>query len=142
MTNPPVSRQRAEVNRAVLLGLILCLAFGLRLYRLGYQELRGDEAFGVLFSTQTLREIVSETLRTVEPHPPLDYAILHGWMSFAGDSEFAVRFPSAVAGALTVAMAYALARRMFGRTAGVWASLFMAINPFPRAMSKPYCFEL
>jgi len=130
VTSPPVSRQRVEANRAVLLGLIICLAFGLRLYRLGYQELRGDEAFGVLFSTQTPREIVSETLRTVEPHPPLDYVLLHGWMSFAGDSEFAVRFPSAVAGALTVAMAYALARRMFGRTAGVWASLFMAINPF------------
>jgi hypothetical protein len=115
---------------------IICLAFGLRLYRLGYQELRGDEAFGVLFSTQTVREMVSETIRTVEPHPPLDYVILRGWMAIAGHGEFAVRFPSAAAGALTVAMAYALARQIFGAAAvvaasvGVWASAFMAISPF------------
>ncbi len=122
--------RRVWLQYALLMGLILCLALGLRLYRLGYQELRGDEAFGVLFSTQPLREIVSETLRTVEPHPPLDYVLLHAWMSVAGDSEFAMRFPSAVAGVLTVAMVFVLVRRLFGRRAGVWASLFMAINPF------------
>ena len=130
MGSPTGFRQRAASQRALLLGVIVCLAFGLRLYRLGYQELRGDEAFGVLFSAQPLRKIVSETLRTVEPHPPLDYVLLHGWMSVAGDSEFAMRFPSAVAGVLTVVMVYALVRRIFGRRAGLWASLFMAVNPF------------
>jgi mannosyltransferase len=124
------SLPRTELRRTVLLGLIICLAFGLRLFRLGHQELRGDEAFGVLFSVQSVRGVISETLRNLEPHPPLDYVFLGGWMGIAGDSEFAVRFPSAVAGVLTVAMAYALARQTLGQVAGLWASAFLAINPF------------
>lgn len=117
-------------QRAAALILLMLLAFALRLYHLDHQELRGDEAFGVLFAARPVRQIVSETIRAVEPHPPLDYVVLRGWMAIAGDSEFAVRFPSAVAGMLAVPLAFALARRMFGRAAGIGAAFLLAINPF------------
>jgi mannosyltransferase len=110
-------------------GLVL-LAFVLRTYRVDYQELRGDEAFAVVLSAQPAQVIVSETIRTLDPHPPLEYLLLRGWMALAGDSEFAVRFPSAMAGTAAVALVYTLARRLFGRAAGVWAAALMVVNPF------------
>lgn len=113
-----------------ILLLILLLAAGLRFGGLAAQELRGDEAFGVLFSTRTPKDIVSETISAVEPHPPLDYFILRGWMMLAGDSEYSVRFPSAAAGVLAVALAYALGRMFFGRAAGVAGAALIAVNPF------------
>jgi hypothetical protein len=57
-------------KQAVVLGLILCLALGLRLFHLGTQELRGDEAFDVLFSAQAVKVILDQ-LRIEQPYPPL-----------------------------------------------------------------------
>jgi mannosyltransferase len=117
-------------RRAGALILLMLLAFALRVCRLDNQELRGDEAFGVLFATRSARQIVSETISAAEPHPPLDYLLLRGWMGVAGDSELAVRFPSAAAGLLAVPLAFALGCRIFGQTAGIGAAFFLAINPF------------
>ena len=47
--------------RLLLIG-VLWLAFALRLYRLDFQELRGDESFGYFFSLRTLPDIVRSTL--------------------------------------------------------------------------------
>jgi len=49
--------------------------------------------------------------------PPLFYGLLHGWMALAGDSEFAVRLPSALAGILTIAIVLRLARSFGGHGA-------------------------
>lgn len=112
-----------------LLALLL-LATMLRLGGLGAQELSGDEAFSVLFSEPTPLEIVGRIVRDGEPHPPVYWLLLHGAMQVAGSSEFVARFPSAVASILTVALVFALARRMFGTTAGIAAAAVVTINPF------------
>ncbi len=117
-----------------IVGGLALLAFALRLYRLDYQELRGDEAYAVELSAQPAQVIVSATIRELDPHPPLEYLLLRGWMALVGDSEFAVRFPAAVAGTTAVALVYTLARRMFGRTTGVgtgaFAAAVMTLSPF------------
>jgi hypothetical protein len=113
-----------------LVVLLLLLASLLRFGGLGAQELSGDEAFAVLFAERPPGEITAEILRGGEPHPPLYWIVLHGCMVIAGDSEFSVRFPSAAASILAVALVFALARRMFGWSAGLAAAAFMAINPF------------
>ena len=112
-----------------LLALLL-LATMLRFGGLGAQELSGDEAFSVLFSEPTPQEIVGRIVRDGEPHPPVYWLWLHGAMQLAGSSEFVARFPSAVASILTVALVFALARRMFGTTAGLAAAAVVAVNPF------------
>jgi hypothetical protein len=112
-----------------LLALLL-LATALRFGGLGAQELSGDEAFSVLFSERTSAGIIAEILRLGEPHPPLYYLFLHGWMAVAGDSEFSVRFLSAAASILAVALVFVLSRRMFGWRAGLAAATFLTINPF------------
>ncbi|MFN2185945.1 MAG: glycosyltransferase family 39 protein [Anaerolineae bacterium] len=110
--------------------LVLLLASALRFAGLGTQELSGDEAFSVFFSEPAPRDIVSAIIRGGEPHPPVYWIILHGTLQVAGSSEFAVRFPSAVASILTVALVFALGRRMFGPRAGLAAAAFVAFNPF------------
>jgi len=107
----------------------LGLAAGLRLYQVGGPALRGDEGFSARFVTQPLPALLS-ALSTGEPNPPLYWLVLRGWMQVAGDSELALRWPSVLAGLLTVALIYRLMRAWWGHTPAAWAMLFVALNPF------------
>ena len=114
------------------LGLLatLWLAFALRVYRLGAQELRGDEAFGYFFARQPVQGILAQTLALGEPHPVGSYLLLKAWMPLAGDREFALRFPSLWFGVLAVALLWGLGRALglSPRVAGIGA-LLLAVNP-------------
>ena len=113
-----------------LLLALTCLGFALRLYRLGYPELRGDEAFGLLFSSQGIGSIVQQTLQFLEPHPPLDYALLHFWTGIVGNSEWAIRFTSLIFSVLAIPLIYQLGVLLDGDETGLWAALLLAVNPF------------
>jgi 4-amino-4-deoxy-L-arabinose transferase-like glycosyltransferase len=121
--------QRLDRRRTVLLGLIICLAFGLRLFRLNYQELRGDEAFDALFSAQPVSEILIQ-LQTHQPYPPLFHMGLHFWLDSVGQSETMQRLPALVAGVLLIPLIYQLAAMTVGSTTGLLAAALAAINPF------------
>lgn len=110
--------------------LLVLLAFALRLYRLDYFSLRGDEAFTVLFVQKPLAQMWHETL-TVEPNPPLLYFLLRGWIALAGDSEFAARFFSLFFGVLCVPLVYRLTRVIFSSHAmALFAAFLLAVNPY------------
>ncbi len=115
--------------RFSLLALLL-LAFALRLYRLDYQELRGDEAFGYFFSLRSLPDIVQATLDLQEPHPVASYDLQHYWLAWAGHSEFALRFPAAWFGLLAVALLYALGRQLLRPGTALFATLLLALSPY------------
>lgn len=93
----------------LLVGLLL-MGFGLRIFNLGGQELRGDEAFSYLFALPPAAEIIPNLLSEGDPHSPFLYLLLHDWMALAGDSEFALRFPSLLAGVLTLPLLYQVGR--------------------------------
>ena len=118
-----------QTTRIVLLALLL-LAFGLRVYHLGHQELRGDEAFGYFFSQRPVDEIISATIELQEPHPVASYMVQKGWLSRAGSSEAALRFVSLWFSVLAVALITRLGRRL-GLTPLVCivAGLLMALSP-------------
>ena len=123
------------INRRLVLRLallvILLAAFGLRLYRLDYQELRGDEAFGYFFSLRPYGEIVDATIALAEPHPVASYFVQKTWLGIAGDAEFALRFPGAWWGVLGVALIYRLGRRIGYRPLpATIAALLLAISPY------------
>lgn len=82
--------------------LLLGLAFGLRVYRLEGPSLWYDEAFSIELARRQIWQ-------PVDAHPPLFYLSLRLWMAVAGASAFAVRFPSVMAGVLTVALGAAAA---------------------------------
>jgi len=67
---------------------------------------------------------------TPDLHPPLYFLFLHPWIRWAGESEFALRFPSAVGAILAVPLAYVLGRRLRSTKLGLWAALFIASSPF------------
>lgn len=116
------------------------IAFLLRVYRLDYFSLRGDEAFTVLFVQRTW-EGLWRGISTIEPNPPLMYLLLRAWVFVAGTSEFVTRFFSALFGVLCVPLLYRLARTilpLMSKTregwGGGWVALFaaalIAINPY------------
>ena len=117
------------VSNRFWLVLFVLLAFALRLYRLDFQSLRGDEAVSVIYSSQGWAVIV-ELLKKVDVHPPLYYSFLDFWMPLVGKSEFSARFPSLSFGVLSLPLIYRFGRRLLGSQAGLLAALIMAINPF------------
>ncbi len=119
-------------NRRFWLALLTLtiLAFGLRLYRLDYQEMRGDEAFSVMFAQKEPDSILTKTVSTTEPHPPLSFFLLHFWMALTGRSEFALRFSSLFFGVMAVPLAYRLGRQLWDKEVGLWAAALLALNPF------------
>lgn len=124
-----------HINRRLVMRLsllaILLAAFALRLYRLDYQELRGDEAFGYFFSLRPYGEIVDATIALAEPHPVASYFLQKTWLGLAGDGEFALRFPGAWWGVLAVALVYRLGRRISYRPLpATVAALLLAISPY------------
>ncbi|MBK8047318.1 MAG: glycosyltransferase family 39 protein [Anaerolineales bacterium] len=126
----PFSRHSSLVLRVALLALLL-VAFGLRVLRLDFQELRGDEAFGYFFSQQGFGEIIGATLALREPHPVASYFLQKLWMSVAGAGEYALRFQGVGWGLLAVALIYRLGRRTgFGAWGAALAALLLALSPY------------
>ena len=68
------------------LALVLWGAFALRLAQLTFQPLWFDEGWSVWFGMSGLRDMLERT--ALDIHPPLYYALLHGWIAIAGDGEF------------------------------------------------------
>jgi len=127
---PATSRQPPATSpRQISVLVVIALAYFLRAYLIGHQALRGDEAFSVRFFSQPFGDILASMIRT-DPNPPLYYFVLHGWMQMAGRSELVVRWPSALAGVISVALTYRLGRVLLGPQTGSLAALFAAVSPF------------
>jgi 4-amino-4-deoxy-L-arabinose transferase-like glycosyltransferase len=120
-------RNNAALHKWALVGILL-LAFGLRVYRLGAESLWYDETVSVHLAGKNIPALVTHTAGDI--HPPGYYLLLHAWTRLAGSSDFAVAFFSVVFGLLLVALAYRLATRVFGPTAGLLAALLVAISPY------------
>jgi hypothetical protein len=58
---------------------ILLLGFALRLYRLDALPLRGDEGFSAQNWAGQPFLTTLQTTATIEPHPPLTYAVFRVW---------------------------------------------------------------
>ena len=86
--------------------VVLLLAFALRVYKLGDQNVWWDEAFSVWVTRHDLGTLT--TLAAGDTHPPLYYWLLNPWMALTGPSEFALRFPSLMFGVIAVALLWRL----------------------------------
>jgi len=120
--------------RLALLAVVL-LAFGLRAYRLDFQSLWSDEGISLQRAQMALPEMLDAM--PVE-HMPGYFALLNGWVSVAGERDYALRFVSLWASVLAVALIYRLARTlgageargMLTAPVGTVASLLLATNAF------------
>lgn len=107
--------------------LLSALAFALQTWQLHTQSLWYDEGFTAWLSVQPLVDILARTAADI--HPPLYYVLLHAWIRLAGDSEFALRFPSVIAGVAIVPLMWRLGYKTLGRAGGIIAALLVAVSP-------------
>jgi 4-amino-4-deoxy-L-arabinose transferase-like glycosyltransferase len=117
-----------KLGPTLVLLAVLLLGFGLRLYRLGDQNIWWDEGHAVWAARQSLAKATDITAHDV--HPPLYLWMLHCWLALTGESEFAVRYLSLIGGLLAISLTYVVARRLIGRRAAMLATLLIAAARF------------
>jgi 4-amino-4-deoxy-L-arabinose transferase-like glycosyltransferase len=106
--------------------LLLLAALAIRLLHIQTQSLWFDEGWSAYAATQPTLVAAAAADAT---NPPLYYVLLHISTRFLGDSVFVLRLFSALVGLLVVALAFRLARDLFGVRAGVYAALLTAFSP-------------
>ena len=126
-----LSAARNDTARAWLSALvaILLVAFALRMVQIGQLRMWGDEGFSVYSANRDLISISFES-KDVDPHPPLYYYLFHFYLLLAGFSELSIRFFSVFFGTATVALIFALGKKMFDARVGILSAALAAIAPF------------
>lgn len=125
----------------IIFGLILFLAFFLRFYKLtsAPPHLYWDEAsiaYNAYSINETGKDEWGETTPMVfkafgEYKLPVYIYVTSLSQKIFGLNDFAIRFPSAVAGTVLVLVVYFLAKELIGnQKVGMLASLFVAISPW------------
>ncbi len=112
----------------ILATLLVLLGTVLRFVTITKSSIWHDEGFSIMLARQPLVQIWQLTARDV--HPPGYYAILHVWIRFFGESVFAIRSISAIAGIGIMIIGYLLIKRIAGGRAALLSLLFLALAPF------------
>jgi uncharacterized membrane protein len=86
-----------------------------------------DEAFSSYISQFSFAQIAHYT--ALDVHPPLYYWVLKLWEMLFGTSALALRSLSIFFGGATIVVAYAFARRQFGRLVAAVTLLFLTLSP-------------
>jgi 4-amino-4-deoxy-L-arabinose transferase-like glycosyltransferase len=146
--------------------VVLCLvSFARGVHDLGKQSLWWDESLSHYRATQPFGSILANRMAflngtgqipvTPDNHPPLYFVLLRLLVLAAGDSEFAMRFLSVLAGVALVPLLYQCGRRLFDvprdalgtssapgiAPAGTMAALLGAISPlylWAQQEARPY----
>ena len=139
------------ISRNILLILILTIAALLRFYQLGHNppELYVDEVSNGYNAYSILKTAMDEygnflplTFRAFgDYNPALSVYLLVPAIVVFGLNEFAVRFPSALLGTLTVLLTYFLAKKLFEETKYKFSiahisALLLAISPWHLQFSR------
>jgi mannosyltransferase len=103
------------------------LALLLRLYGLGDKPFWLDEVTSLHRATARIPDLVADSLHN--NHYP-SYFLLLWLVAKIGASQWLLRLPSALFGALAAALACAIGRRVADARAGAVAGLLMAFSPF------------
>jgi mannosyltransferase len=107
--------------------IIGVVALALRLHGLGDKPLWLDEIATLRRATATLPGLVDDSL--YNSHYP-SYFLLLWLVGHLGTSQWLLRLPSALFGAIAASLTCAIGSRVAGARAGVIAGLLMAFSPF------------
>jgi mannosyltransferase len=108
--------------------VVAALALGLIARLFPSTPLWLDEALSVNIADRPLADIPDALRR--DGHPPLYYALLHGWISLFGTSDAAVRSLSVLFGVLAVGLVFVVARRHGGLELARPAVVLAAVLPY------------
>jgi mannosyltransferase len=129
---PLQSIAEAARARSRVFWLVAGLTLGaavLRFATLGVQSYHHDE---IVTASRLLRGSFGHAMDAVgfsESTPPLYYALAWFWTQVTGTGEWGLRSLSALAGVLTVPVAFLVGAELRGRRAGLWSAALVAFNP-------------
>jgi len=103
------------------------LAFLIRLAWLGRKSIWLDEVYSLGLASREVTQII-EYITHGDSTPPLYFLMLH-YILPLGQTEFILRLPSAIFGALSVGACYSLGRVWAGKWTGIAGAAFLAIAP-------------
>ncbi len=111
-----------------LLGGIVLLGFLLRSLTLSQQSLWLDEVYTVVEAGRPFSDLFRALF---DPHQgyPLYILAMRVWTALFGSQEAALRWPSALAGTVTIPLLYLLGRDLIGRRAGLLAAALLSLSP-------------
>jgi 4-amino-4-deoxy-L-arabinose transferase-like glycosyltransferase len=139
---------------AILCGLLCAVAAVPRLAGLSTKPLWTDERFSLSETQSVGRQLLPVSqefessalvrptglLNTIRTSARLDQpayiAVLTPWTRMFGVSEAALRFPSVIAGVLTVPLLFLAGRRLVGPSAALVAALVVAVSPLHVDLSR------
>lgn len=115
-------------NNVILTSILITIVGGLlRFFRLGRKSLWLDELGQLFVSSKSIPDLFENLSSHLSP--PLDYLFLHLTL-LLGDSEFLVRFNSALFGSLTIFVFFLLTRALFSNEIAFFSSVLLAVSRF------------
>jgi mannosyltransferase len=108
---------------------VFVIALALGLINLDTQPLWFDEVFTRNTATRSWSGIWEAARDTEAPHL-VYYSLLKPWLALAGTSDWALRLPSVLFGALAAGATALVGRRLFGEVTGLVAGLALAASSF------------
>lgn len=130
----PTARSAADAARRLGLPLAIGLAaLAARLHGLGDKPFWLDEVATLHRATASLHDLITDSLHA--DHYP-SYFLLTWLVAKFGATQWVLRLPSAIFGAVAASATYAIGQRTAGRAAGGIAGLLMALSPFAVQLSQ------
>lgn len=137
LTNLLHIRRNLKLDHFLLLVVVILGTF-LRLNGLGSRSLWIDEAGRVVIAKLPIDQVMDGVMG-ISLSPPLGDYILNIWGHMTGFGEFQLRFLSAVAGIVSIVLAYAIARKVLDSN---WLALLIAtvvsVSPSNIALSQQF----
>lgn len=118
-----------NISVELWLSVIVLFSAALRFAYLGTESIWADEGWSFYYAKMKMGALVRDTFFN-ENNPPLYYVILNIWMKIFGDSEIAMRVPSAIFGSLLVFCNFKLGEYFYNKNTGLWCSFLSAVSLF------------
>jgi len=121
--------EKSNIENKYLI-LIICILIGafIRLYLLDRQSLWFDELYSVMSASEQTFKNLFDNWIIHDVHPPLYQITLFYWVKILGDSEFAIRGLSAIAGIFAVIFMYIFSKDLFDENIRINSTIILAFS--------------
>lgn len=127
----------------ICLFLIVLLGAGLRFYDLAAESLWTDEMISLIHIQKDSFTSLIHSVLDYELIPPGYFILLNGWAHFFGETEFYLRFLSALFDSISIILIYFLGKKIFDSKVGLWSALIFSTSMLPLVYAqeaRPYAF--
>ena len=115
----------------IMLFFIIVFGSFMRIYKLDFQSLWNDElATWEMSRYESVSDVMTKGI-IPDNHPPGYQLIMHFVIQTFGSSESALRFPSVLAGILSILVIFFFAKQLYGKREGILAAVLLAFSWAP-----------